>query len=195
MEPTETTVITATAEPMATAETTATKARRSIDPRWGVVLVAVLALATAFWPHAKSGAEPAAIEGGFVLDGGGRPIPLARELKPVTLVHFWATWCPPCMDELPKLVAFADGISDDRFGLVLVAVADQPDTAKKFLGSERFPLLFDPSWEVAHRFATEKLPETHLLVKGEVVESFIGASDWTAGDLQKRVLRYLSGRT
>jgi thiol-disulfide isomerase/thioredoxin len=178
-----------------TAVTTETKASRAIDPRWGVLLVALLGLATAFWPRAKSGAAPPDIEGGFVLDGGGRPIPLARELKQVTLVHFWATWCPPCMDELPKLVNFAGGIADDRFGLVLVAVADQPETAKKFLGSERFPLLFDPSWEVAHRFATEKLPETHLLVKGKVVESFIGASDWTASDLQKRVLRYLTGRT
>ena len=57
-----------------------------------------------------------------------------------------------------------------------------------------FPLLFDPSWEVAHRFSTRKLPETHVVVAGEVVESFIGASDWASGDVQNRVLRYLRGR-
>src|SRR5262245_49709476 len=89
------------------------RAPRSSDPRARAVRGAVLALATAFWPHTRTDAEPPAAEGGFVLDGGGRPIPLARELKPVTLVHFWATWCPPCMDELPKLVRFADGVADD----------------------------------------------------------------------------------
>ena len=168
---------------------------RTIDPRWGVAAVALLCLATVFWPKATA-SEAAApeVEGGFAFDAGGRPTPLAREMKPVTLVHFWATWCPPCMEELPKLVTFASGVADERFGLLLVAVADQPDAAKKFLGSERFPLLFDPSWEVAHRFSTRKLPETHVVVAGEVVESFIGASDWASGDVQNRVLRWLRGR-
>ena len=76
----------------------------------------------------------------------------------------------------------------------LLAVSDEPQKAKKFLGSERFPLLFDPDWEVAHRFKTEKLPETHVVVQGKVVESFIGASEWLNRDVQGRVLRYLSGR-
>ena len=173
----------------------ATNTERTIDPRWGVAGVALLCLATLFWPRASSEASAAPeSEGGFLLDAGGRPTPIAREMKPVTLVHFWATWCAPCVEELPKLLAFGSGVSDDRFGLLLVAVADQPEEAKKFLGSELFPLLFDPSWEVAHRFSTEKLPETHLVVNGEVVESFIGASDWSAGDVQGRVLRWLQGR-
>jgi thiol-disulfide isomerase/thioredoxin len=169
--------------------------RRALDPRWGVAAVALLGLATIFWPRASSEAATAPeSEGGFLLDAGGRPTPIAREMKPVTLVHFWATWCAPCVEEMPKLLAFASGVGDDRFGLLLVAVADQPEAAKKFVGSERFPLLFDPSWEVAHRFSTEKLPETHLVVSGEVVESFIGASDWSARDVQGRVLRWLQGR-
>ena len=171
------------------------KRSSAIDPRWGVLLVALLVLSTVFWPRRGAGeSEPPPAEGGFVLDATGRPIPLGRELKQVTLVHFWATWCPPCLDELPKLVRFAEGVTDDRFGLVLVAVADETRGAQRFLGSERFPLFFDPDWEVAHRFRTEKLPETHLVVQGKVVESFIGASDWQSRDVQGRVLRYLSGR-
>jgi thiol-disulfide isomerase/thioredoxin len=172
-----------------------TAAKPAIDPRWGVLVVALLVVATVFWPRAGTGAaEPPPAQGGFVLDATGRPIPLGRELKPVTLVHFWSTWCPPCLDELPKLVRFAEGVGDDRFGLVLVAVADETRAAQRFLGSERFPLFFDPDWEVAHRFRTEKLPETHLVVQGEVVESFIGASDWLNREVQNRVLRHLSGR-
>ena len=160
-----------------------------IDPRWGVLLVALLALATILWPHAAK--EPPAA-GGFLIDESGRPVPLSRELKPVTLVHFWATWCPPCLAELPRLVDFAAGVDDPRFGLILVAVADESSAAKKFLGSERYPLLFDPDWEVAKRFSTSKLPETHLLVRGEVVDSFIAAQDWRQPEIRQRVLSRLT---
>ena len=176
------------------AETEGRPKQSGIDPRWGVGIVAALAIATVFWPRADpSSAEPKS-EGGFVFDESGRPTPLGREMKPVTLVHFWATWCAPCIEELPRLMEFAAGVADDRFGLLLVAVADQPEAAKKFLGNERFPLFFDPEWEVAHRFGTQKLPETHVVVRGEVAESIIGASDWRTNDVRGRVLRYLQGR-
>lgn len=162
-----------------------------IDPRWGVALVALLALATVFWPRATK--EPPS-EGGFLIDDGGRPVPISRELKPVTLVHFWATWCPPCLEELPRLMQFAESVEDDRFGLLLVAVRDEAVEAKRFLGSDRYPLLFDPQWEVAHRFSTSKLPETHLLVRGEVVDSFIAAQDWRRPEIRERVLAHLTPR-
>ena len=148
--------------------------------RWArpaLVAVALLALVALFWPHGDGakGRRPA----GFVLDEMGRPVPLARELRAATLVHFWATWCPPCITELPELLAFAHEATNDRFQVVFVAVGDDPKAARRFFGDAGRPLYFDPSWEVANRFGTEKLPETHLVVGGEVVESFVGATSWS----------------
>ena len=148
--------------------------------RWArpaLLAVALLAVVALFWPHgdrAKS-RRPA----GFVIDEMGRPVPLARELRAATLVHFWATWCPPCITELPELLAFAHEAANDRFQVVFVAVGDDPKAARRFFGDAERPLYFDPSWEVANRFGTEKLPETHLVVGGEVVESFVGATSWS----------------
>lgn len=152
-------------------------------------MIAVAAAAAAlFWP--RSVHERELRPGGFLVDANGRPQPLVRELKPVTLVHFWATWCPPCLGEIPELLAFARQARDERFGLVLVAVADDPDGARRFVGDADFPLLFDPGWDVAHRFATEQLPETHLVVGGRVVDSFIGATDWADPAVRARVQKW-----
>lgn len=145
-------------------------------------LAAAAALAALFWPRQEGPRKVPS--GGFLVDAGGTPVPLARELKPATLVHFWATWCAPCVTEIPSLLAYAGEATGERFGLVMVAVEDEPAAARRFLGEARFPLLFDPSWDVAHRFGTRQLPETHLVVAGKVVESFIGATDW--GDPQVR---------
>lgn len=152
------------------------RGRSATVARLAFALAALAALAALFWPRQDGPRKVPS--GGFLVDDGGHPVPLARELKPATLVHFWATWCAPCVTEIPALLAYARETTDERFGVVMVAVEDEPAAARRFLGDERLPLLFDPNWDVAHRFGTRQLPETHLVVAGKVVESFIGATDW-----------------
>lgn len=149
--------------------------------------VAVLALVALFWPQsATSGRKP----GGFPVDEGGRPLPLARELAPVTLVHFWASWCPPCITELPELLAFAKESASDRFKVLFIAVGDDPKAARAFVRDETQPILFDQSWQVANRFGTEQLPETHLVVNGEIVDTFVGATNWRDEAVQRRLQKW-----
>jgi thiol-disulfide isomerase/thioredoxin len=152
--------------------------------------VAVAAVIVALlWPR---GSVRSTAPAGFLIDAGGRPTPLAREMKPVTLVHFWASWCPPCIEEIPQLLAFADGVHDDRFALLLVAVADRKEAAQAMLGRTRFPLYFDPQWEVAHRFGTVKVPETYVVIDGKVVRRYEGATDWRSESNRRLVLARLT---
>jgi hypothetical protein len=65
-----------------------------------------------------------------------------------------------------------------QFRVLLVAVNDSPDQAAKFLGSAAGRALHDPSWEIAHRYSTRQLPETHLLVQTKVVKTWVGATAW-----------------
>ncbi len=148
-----------------------------------LVSLALLALVALFWPRTEG--ERARRPGGFLLDDSGSPVPLERELRSATLVHFWASWCAPCVSEMPELLAYARAATSDRFQVVLVAVGDEPKAARRFLGEPQRPLYFDPNWEVANRFGTLGLPESHLVVGGEVVESFVGATRW--GDPAVRV--------
>jgi thiol-disulfide isomerase/thioredoxin len=144
----------------------------------GVGLAAVAAL---LWPRGANGPRA----GGFLLDAESRQAPLSEQLAPVTLLHFWATWCPPCIDEVPALDRLArDLAGEPGFRVLMVAVADDREQVKRFAGAAPERVLYDPEWEVAHRYGTRQLPETHLLVDGKVVKSFVGAQDWDQAPLR-----------
>jgi len=155
-------------------------------PRIALVAAVAAAAIVLFWPRGKEAPD----SGGTLIDESGRPVALAGELAPVTLVHFWGTWCAPCRTELPELVRFARENSSERLRVLLIAVEDQPAEARRFLAADDLPLFFDPVWNVAHRFGTDALPETHLVVGGQVVRSFIGATPWTSAAVRQEIQKW-----
>lgn len=166
-------------------EKSASRKELSWQAKVAVLGVALCALAALFWPRSEGAFEA---PGGFLLDAGGRPVPLGSRLAPVTLVHFWATWCPPCIVEIPALQRlFATLNEEDDLELVMVAVSDTVEKVEGFLGAGSGMVLYDPRWEVAHRYGTRKLPETYLVVRGRVVEKFEGATDWDAPEVRRRL--------
>jgi thiol-disulfide isomerase/thioredoxin len=161
----------------------------SKQAKLGMALLVVCALAALFWPRGKTFKEP----GGFPLDLDGRPAKLGSQLAPVSLVHFWATWCPPCIDEIPSLQRLVKDFRDhDDFSVVMIAVNDEKDKVTPFLGPGWDMVLFDPTWDVAKRYGTDKLPETYLVVHGEVVDKFVGATNWDDPKLRERLTGLLA---
>jgi thiol-disulfide isomerase/thioredoxin len=156
--------------------------------RLAVAGLAVCGLAALFWP--RGGIERA--PGGFVLDANGRAATIGSHLEAVSLVHFWATWCPPCLTEIPALQRLAaDFASTPEFGVVLVAVADDREKVRALMGEASATVLFDANWEVAHRYGTRQLPETYLVVHGKVVEKWVGATDWSDAGVRHRIREHL----
>lgn len=165
--------------------------------RLGFGIVVLIALVAVFWPKTeerinfqaftRSRAGQAAPVG-MLVDSGGRPIPIGTRMAPVTLVHFWATWCPPCITEIPSILRLADEYGNDHnFSLLMIAVADDIEKAKTFLGHRFTESLYDHDWKLTHSYGTEKVPETHLVVRGKIVESFIGATDWDQPQIRQRI--------
>jgi cytochrome c biogenesis protein CcmG, thiol:disulfide interchange protein DsbE len=147
-----------------------------------LVGVAALALAALFWPRGDGKAAP----GGFLLDAGGKPTPLGERMAPVTLLHFYATWCLPCLDEAPSLQRLErDFAGEARFRVVKVAVQDDVTKAQQLGGSE--DILFDPDWKTAHRYGTRQLPESYLVVAGKVLRKFGGPTDWDDAQVREAV--------
>jgi thiol-disulfide isomerase/thioredoxin len=169
-----------------------TSRRLSLQTRLLTLLAVVLALAVLFWPRTGGDTEA---PGGFLVDSGGRPVPIGARMAPVTLVHFWATWCPPCMTEVPSLGKFAEDFGQYRgdFTILMVAVDDDPERVQDFVGDRMGAVLYDPSWDVTHRYGTRKLPETYLVVHGQVVERWIGPQDWTDPDIRQRIVDAIDG--
>lgn len=181
---------TAAAVPAAGSEVAPERSRQARFGRVAFGIALVVSLATLFWPRANGEANDG---GGFLVDATGRPTPLVEEMAETTLVHFWASWCAPCVTELPLLLDYSTDLRAAGVKVLLIAVADPPADAARFLGRADVPLLFDPSWDVAHRFGTDKIPETYLMVRGQPVERFVGATDWSDPAVRAMVTRHLGG--
>jgi thiol-disulfide isomerase/thioredoxin len=154
--------------------------------RWIAAVITLLGLAVLVWP--RGGDSTTAAPAGFLLDAGGRAATLGSHYAPVTLVHFWATWCPPCIEETPALDRLVRDFGGDRnFAVLRVAVADSSSRVEAFLGAGAPSVLYDPQWEVAHRFGTDQLPETYLVVGGRIVEKFIGEVDWDDPAVRQKI--------
>ncbi|HEX9941018.1 MAG TPA: TlpA disulfide reductase family protein [Thermoanaerobaculia bacterium] len=164
-----------------------------LPAKLGLAALAVCALLALFWPRGdRSFKEP----GGFLYDSAGRAATLGPRLAPVTLVHFWATWCPPCIQEIPALQRLVRDFGGQHgFAVVMVAVSDSADKVRAFLGpGASDAVLFDPRWEVANRYGTDKLPETYLIVNGQVVRKFVGMTNWDDPKLRAEIAARLGGR-
>lgn len=95
-----------------------------------------------------------------------------------TLVHFWATWCLPCRDELPGILAL------DGHQVNVVAVALDPDweSMERFFNGEVPPqVALGDADQVRSAFGVTTLPVTFLSSDGETLQlRFDGARDWTS---------------
>jgi peroxiredoxin len=99
----------------------------------------------------------------------------------VVLVNFWATWCPPCIEEAPSLEQFAARMKSQGVTVIGVSVDENENQLKKFIQYYHlsYPIARDPSASIAHRYGTYKLPETYIIGRdGHVAEKIIGATNW-----------------
>ncbi len=116
--------------------------------------------------------------------GGGTlgPQDLAGQ---VVLLHFWASWCPTCLPELPKFVELEARLRPAGLRVLHVSLDETWDAAiaalpQGFAGET----LLDPNGPVAHAFGTEKLPETYLIARdGTVLLRFVSNQPWLDADL------------
>ncbi len=116
--------------------------------------------------------------------------------RPV-LINFWATWCVPCVSEMPALEALAAeragtplailAVSEDRKGESVVG----PFVAK--LGLTKLPIYLDPETKALHAFESDALPTTILIDRrGREVGRLMGAASWDSAAARRLIDRLLS---
>lgn len=99
------------------------------------------------------------------------------------IINFWATWCPPCVEEIPSLTKLYDKIKDDpRFEFIAVSADESMEEIADFFDGEAppFPVVLDAGGEVAAKYGTSKFPETFILQDERLIGHIIGPRDWSA---------------
>lgn len=160
----------------------------------GLFLFLVAGLVTVGWVDGGTGATldrgPAAPPLELPrIDGGTARLESLRGR--VVVVNLWATWCAPCVREMPSLQRVYERLGDRGLEVLAVAVDDipgerQPDGRIVGLVSEfvdtyglTFPVAIDPTGATERRFGTQYLPTTVLVDReGRIRATEIGGRDW-----------------
>ena len=99
----------------------------------------------------------------------------------VVFLNYWATWCPPCIEEMPSMRRLAKRLgAEDRFVMLAVSADEEWAPVREFFAKDPapFPVLLDPSGAVAKQYGTEKFPETYIIVDGRLVGHIVGPRNW-----------------
>ena len=126
-----------------------------------------------------------------VIERNGTKIDLSKLRGKIVVIHFWATWCPPCVEELPELNEFwAKFKSNPDIALYSVSVDDSWQTIDDFRKKTPFdlPLYRDPSAKTAHKFGTAKFPETYIANRnGRILYHLAQAIDWDSAEVTQNI--------
>ncbi|MBZ2187293.1 MAG: TlpA family protein disulfide reductase [Bryobacter sp.] len=124
----------------------------------------------------------------------GRAISIAEFPGKVLVLNFWASWCKPCVDEMPSLNEFSKRMEKEGVTVLGISVDHDEARYRKFLKDANiaFQTYRDEKADIAASYGTYKYPETYIIDKqGKVVEKIIGEEFWLNPNVVNRIRRLL----
>jgi cytochrome c biogenesis protein CcmG/thiol:disulfide interchange protein DsbE len=165
------------------------------DARRGIV-VAMLALALVPACEKNPGPQVGEPVPQFTLpDLEGREHGLADFRGQVIVLNFWATWCPPCVEEMPSLEKLHRGLADKGLAVLALSVDERFGDIVAFRDKYdlTFTLLHDNGHKVSRKYQTFKYPETYIIDRaGRLKSKVIGPRDWAAPSVIRDLVTLLS---
>jgi peroxiredoxin len=157
------------------------------DVRFPRFLVWVVLAPMALLAACNRGAHPAQTgkpAPDFSVSDGATTVHLANYRGQVVLLNFWATWCGPCLEEMPSLLT----LHHQQPNLVILAVSidEDPDAYSRFIARHHVDLITvrDPEETAARLYHTDMWPETYLIDRNGIIRrKFVGPQDWTSPEI------------
>jgi cytochrome c biogenesis protein CcmG, thiol:disulfide interchange protein DsbE len=122
----------------------------------------------------------------FTVRDVDRQVTLSQFRGQVVVLNFWATWCPPCVQEIPSLVLMQQRLRDKGVVVVAVSVDVDDEAYHRFLNDNHVNLLTvrDPDQKSPGLYGTHGWPETYIIDRtGILRRKFIGPIDWTTPEV------------
>lgn len=130
-----------------------------------------------------------------LVDTKGKTWNLAELKGQVVFVNFWATWCPPCREEMPSMQKMYTSLPADKFKMLSILNNDRPDFAESLAATIgfTFPILVDPGSKVGRAYGLTGVPETYIVDKqGVLREKFLGPMQWDSPKSRQMLMKYIN---
>jgi peroxiredoxin len=121
-----------------------------------------------------------------VSDSQGKEIKLSALRGNLVFLNFWATWCPPCVHEMPEMELMNRAFKDRKFQMVAVSVDEDWGKVSDFYKEHNLslPAYLDAGQNVSARYNVFKFPETFVIDRnGYVLKHYIGEQRWASPQL------------
>lgn len=119
----------------------------------------------------------------------GRQISVDSFGGKVLVLNFWASWCVPCVQEIPSLDQMQRRFAKD--GVVVVAISVDKNANKYHSFLNRIPVSFqtslDSSAAISEKYGTFQYPETYIIKDGKILRKYAAYEDWTSDDLTQYI--------
>jgi cytochrome c biogenesis protein CcmG, thiol:disulfide interchange protein DsbE len=153
------------------------------------VCLAAMVAALLVAPGCYSGTRPPHIGSAakdFSVQDSDRTVSLNQFKGQIVILNFWATWCPPCVEELPSLMSLQDRMRGRGVVVVGVSIDVDGDAYHRFLKMHgiNFLTVRDPEQKVAGMYGTTGWPETYIIDRqGVMRRKFVGPVDWNSPEV------------
>jgi peroxiredoxin len=109
--------------------------------------------------------------------------------KPV-IINFWATWCPPCREEIPSMNRAWHGLENEGIAMLAINMGEDEDTIFIFTADYQadFPILMDRDGAVIEQWPVKGLPTTYIVAPdGTIAYRAIGSREWDNSRLLEKI--------
>lgn len=128
-------------------------------------------------------------------DTAGKQQQLSALKGKVVLVNFWASWCPPCVHEMPSMQRLLAAEADKGFALVAVNLGESPEAIRAFAQQYQlsFPIWLDETQATAKSWKVFAYPTSYLIDRqGNLRYAITGGADWMNAELHDKVRELLT---
>jgi thiol-disulfide isomerase/thioredoxin len=120
----------------------------------------------------------------FVIGDGRQSVDLAKLRGRIVILNLWASWCAPCVEELPSLLELQR--RNPQITVVGISIDQDPDVYQRFLVQHHVDLLTvrDADQRINALYGTVQIPETYIIDRNGIIRrKLVSAQDWTSPEI------------